>query len=97
MIIIPFVVRAAIVEIKNPLKSEKIEDIIAAITELVKNVAISLGTIMIIISGIQYLTSAGNEERVTRAKKTMFYTIIGVAIAIGVDFIVDLIKEVLGA
>ena len=71
--------------------------IINKIIDFLKIIVIPLATIMIIISGIQYLTSAGNEERASRAKKTMFYTVIGVAIVLAVDFIVDLIRDILGS
>ncbi len=69
--------------------------IITKVTNLLKIIAIPLATIMIIISGIQYLTSAGNEERASRARKTLLYTVIGFAIIMSVDFIVGLIQEIL--
>lgn len=87
---------AEAVEITNPLKYNEIKDIIPAITGLLQGIAIPLGTIMIIISGIQYMTSAGNEEKAGKAKKTMLYTVIGVAIVIAVNFIVGLLQEILG-
>ena len=90
----PVVVNA--VTIDNPLKYGDIPSILKAITSLLVKIAIPLGTIMIIISGIQYMTAGGNEEKVTKAKKTIFYTIIGVAIVIAANFIMDLIKEILG-
>lgn len=38
-----------------------------------------LGVIGIIIVGIQYLTSAGNEEKTRKAKRRMFEIVIGIA------------------
>jgi hypothetical protein len=106
LLVVPFIAKAQLggcppeappgsICIPNPLQYETIPEVIAAITQLLKTIVIPLGSVMLIISGIQYLTSAGNEERVTRAKKTMFYTIIGMAVVIAVDLIVDVIKEVL--
>jgi len=69
--------------------------IINKITNLLKIIAIPVATIMIIISGIQYLTSAGNEERATGARKTLLYTVIGLAVVLAVDFIVGIIQEIL--
>ena len=94
LVAVPIVVFAIVIE--NPLKSDSIEEIIKDITGLLKILAISVGTIMIIISGIQYLTSAGNEEKTSKAKKTMLWTIVGVAIVVAVDFIVGFIGEILG-
>ena len=88
------VVNAVVIE--NPLKYDDIGKIIGAIGGLLKVLAIGIGTIMIIIAGIQYMTSAGNEERAAKAKKTILYTLIGVAIVVAVDFIIGLIGEIVG-
>jgi len=69
--------------------------IIKKVIDFLKIIAIPLATIMIIISGIQYLTSAGNEERASRARKTLLYTVIGLAVVLAVDFIVGIIQEIL--
>ncbi|MEK7181649.1 MAG: pilin [Patescibacteria group bacterium] len=42
-----------------------------------------LAVIAFVISGIQYLTSAGNDKQVETAKKNMQYSIIGVIVALG--------------
>ncbi|MFZ2560609.1 MAG: pilin [Candidatus Nanoperiomorbaceae bacterium] len=41
-----------------------------------------LSVIMIIYSGIRYATSAGDTSRVTNAKNTLMYSIVGLVIAI---------------
>jgi len=51
---------------------------------------------MIIIGGIQYMTSAGNEEKTNKAKKTILWAIIGIAIVISVNFITGFLEEILG-
>ena len=91
-------VKAQLVEIPDPLKCDGQCDLLGIINkviDLLKAIAIPVATIMIIISGIQYLTSAGNEERASRARKTLLYTVIGFAIIMSVDFIVGLIQEIL--
>lgn len=84
-----------IIVIENPLKYDKLEDIIKAITGLLKTIAIFIGFLMVIISGIQIMTAGGSEEQVKKGKKTLMWTIIGVAIVVGVDFIVGIVKEIL--
>jgi len=69
--------------------------IVNKITDLLVTIVIPVATVMIIISGIQYMTSGGNEERANRAKKTLLYTIVGVAIVLVAKFIVGIIQEVL--
>lgn len=57
----------------------------------------SLGTIMIIVAGIFYLTSAGNPQRMETAKKALFYAIAGIVIGISAKAIVGIIKEIISA
>lgn len=41
-----------------------------------------LGVIGFVISGILYLTAAGDEDQIDKAKKAMMYSIIGVVVAL---------------
>jgi hypothetical protein len=57
----------------------------------------SLGGVMIIISGILFLTSAGNPERLTKARTALIYAIAGIAIGLAASGIIATIKTVIGA
>lgn len=57
----------------------------------------SLGTIMIIVAGIMFLTSAGSAERMGAAKKALMYAIIGIIIGISASVIVATIQWAMGA
>lgn len=92
----PIFVQAGFIEIENPLGEKGVQDVIKAITGLLKVIAIGVGMIMIVWSGIMIMTASGSEEKVTKAKKTLTWTVIGVAIVIAVDFIVGLLGEILG-
>lgn len=81
--------------IPNPLKCEDIPCVVDGITDLIAGLVTVLGTIMIIIGGIQYISSAGSEDKARRAKNTVLYAVIGIAIAISVDFIVGFLREIL--
>jgi hypothetical protein len=48
------------------------------------------------ISGIQYLVSAGDEKMQERAKRTMYYAIIGVIVGLAGLTIIYAIQKVLG-
>ena len=90
---------AMAVTLENPLAGGGVHDFPTLLIRIawgVGTLIASLGTIMIIIAGIQYMTSAGNEERAAKAKKTILYTLIGVAIVVAVDFIIGLIGEIVG-
>ena len=85
--------------IENPLKYDTIDKLIPAITNFLKTIALAIGGIMIIWSGIQIMTgmtTGEKEAKVIRGKKTLMWTILGIAIIISIDFIVGFIKELIG-
>lgn len=85
------------VTIPNPLNNINTpQDLIKAISDILVVLAIPLATALIIISGIQYLTSAGNQARLEKAKKTILYSLVGLAIVLAANFIIDIISEILG-
>lgn len=93
LIAFPFIVSALTLE--NPLQYDDLNKLIEGIADALAILASAVGVVMIIIAGIQYMTSAGNEEKAGKAKKTILYTIIGVAIVLAADFIVNLVGELL--
>lgn len=56
----------------------------------------ALAVIFIIIGGIQYISSAGNPEGVSKAKKTIFYAIGGVILALSINVIIAVLNGVFG-
>ena len=83
-------------QIPNPLICDTVECLVQKITDAITGLVTIIGTIMIIIGGIQFITSAGNEEKARHAKNTILYAVIGIAIAVSVDFIVGFLREILG-
>lgn len=55
----------------------------------------TLAIIAFVISGIQYLVSAGNEEMIETAKRNMWYSIVGVVVALSGWIIIITIDQVL--
>jgi hypothetical protein len=55
-----------------------IDSVIAVITTIIA----SLAVLMIIVGGIMYLTSGGDQQRVETAKKILIYSIGGLVVAI---------------
>lgn len=82
-------------EIPNPIETEDFTDLVNQIGRFIFNISIPLAVILIIYSGILFLTSQGDQEKVTKAKKALTYTLIGLTIVlIGKGFI-SLIKSIL--
>lgn len=85
--------------ITNPLAAGGVNSIGELLTKIVDGVGTiiaALGTIMIVVAGILFLTSAGDPTKMTNARKAFFYAIIGIAIGITAKTIVAVVKEVLG-
>lgn len=84
--------------ITNPIKYGDFTDLLTnGILPAVAGIVGSLATVMIIVAGIFYLTSAGSPERVGTAKKALMYAIIGIVIAIAAGTIATIIKGIIGA
>jgi len=84
-----------IIIFQNPLRAESFDEILDIVANIMRVLAVGIGTIMIIWGGIMIMTSAGSEEKVTKGKKIIKWTIIGVVIALSASFIIDLIRELL--
>lgn len=54
-----------------------------------------LGVIAFVISGIQYLTSAGDDDSISTAKRNMKYSIIGVVVALSGFIIIQAVTTAL--
>lgn len=55
-----------------------------------------LGIIAFVISGIQYLTSAGDDDQISTAKRNMKYSIIGVVVALSGMIVITAVTAFLG-
>lgn len=69
--------------------------IIATIINIVLGFIGLITLIIVIVAGIQWMTSGGNEEKITAAKKRIISGVIGLAIILGAavitNFVLDLI------
>ena len=78
----------AVNEIENGINStnlnggNNLEDTITTVINVILYVVGILAVVMIIIGGIQYTTSGGDQAAVTKAKNTILYGIVGLVIAI---------------
>lgn len=45
-------------------------------------ISITLFMLMLLVGGIQYLTSAGNEDQTTKAKNTIIWAIVGLIVVL---------------
>lgn len=72
-------------------KNDKAENIVSPVVNLLFWLVGVLSVIMLIWGGIRYATSAGDSNKVTGAKNTIIYSIVGLAVALLSYAIVSLV------
>ncbi len=80
-------------EIKNPITSPTLQDLIVKLSEGLLKLVFILAPVFIIISGFRFLIAAstGNQAGLTMAKKLFMWTLIGTAIIVGASVIATVI------
>lgn len=70
-----------------------IKDILQTVVNLLLFIVGTVSVIMVVIGGLKYTTSNGDSNRVTAAKNTILYAVVGVIVSIMgyaiVDFVID--------
>jgi len=79
----------------GPTTVSGIADIFLIIMQWIFAFALILGIIMVIISGISYMTAGGESDRVSKATKVLTYSVIGIAISLISSFIIQIIRGLL--
>jgi hypothetical protein len=65
--------------------------ILAAVTRVLSIIVGAVAIIMIIYSGLKFMTASGDTNKVASAKTTLIYALIGVAIAVLANFLVEFV------
>ena len=79
------------------LPNASLYDIITNILDWLVTIVGVVGVIAFIIAGILYLTSAGDDDQIKRAKKAMVNSIIGVIVAIMGVIVLVAVDKILNA
>ncbi|OGZ63272.1 MAG: hypothetical protein A3C58_00240 [Candidatus Staskawiczbacteria bacterium RIFCSPHIGHO2_02_FULL_34_10] len=88
---------AGTISLINPLGSvNSFTALIVIITTFINGIIASLAVLMFVIAGIFFVTSAGNPEKIGRAKKIAIYAVIGSAIALAGGGLITVIKTIIG-
>lgn len=90
-----FILAAGSVALTNPISASNFPELLKSITTVVASLIGGLATIMIIIAGFFFLTSAGIPSRVETGKKALFFAIMGIVIALIAGPIVNQILDIL--
>ena len=82
--------------IENPLAHDSLAGIIEALIIFVRNIALGVAPIVLVIAGFYFLASGGSPEKVQKAKNIVTYTVIGLVIVLMAQGLVIIIKNLLG-
>lgn len=77
----------------NPLAVETIQDFIRIVLEGLLRVGIPIVALAIIYCGFLFVFAVGNSEKLTKARQSLIYTLIGAAILLGSYAIATLLAE----
>lgn len=73
----------------------RIETLLDYVANVLYVIGIGLAVIIILVSGVMYMTAGGDEEKVKKAKKTLTYGLIGTVILAASGFIMDVLEGIL--
>jgi hypothetical protein len=79
-----------------PITPTSFEELLLSVLIYLQNIIAGLAVIFIIIGALQYIFSAGNEEKVVRVKKTITSSLIGFSISIAAPSFLHEIAQILG-
>ncbi|MFC1644414.1 hypothetical protein ACFL08_00130 [Patescibacteria group bacterium] len=80
----------------NPLEYETVNELVGSILSTLQGIIVVLSIIFIVIGAILYITSAGNEGRMTLAKGAIVASMVGLAIGIAAPSFLKEIADILG-
>ncbi len=84
-------------QFKNPIEFATVDKLLAKVSTTVQGIVAVLATLMIVVAGILYMTSAGDQSRVETAKKAVTAAIIGLSLALAAPAFLKEIYKALGA
>ncbi len=84
------------VTIPNPIGVDTIPELVAAIIEFIRKVALALAPIVFIFAGFKYFTAGGNPDQVKQATNLIKWALIGLAIILIAEGLAKVIADVLG-
>ena len=88
---------AQVIDIPNPLGPEgsTIPGLVDKIAGWLLNIGLAVSTIVILWAALVFMTSGGNKDRVTRARQTLWYAIIGIVVLLLAKGVTLLIQNTL--
>jgi len=87
---------SGIIKFVNPLEYDTVEDVLYSLLNTLQGIIVVISIIFIIIGAILYITSTGDEKKITMAKAAITASMIGLAIGIAAPSFLREISDILG-
>lgn len=88
-------VLATTVTIDNPITTDDFSQIIENVLLWALEISGSIALFMLIVGGVMYITSAGDEQKVATAKKIFNFTVIGLILILLSYSIIKVLSDIL--
>ena len=83
------------VGLSNPVGVSSIACLFYKIVDFVMSLSYVVIAFFLLLSGFKFVTAQGNDEKLTEAKRTFFYTVIGALILIGANTIIQVVQGII--
>ncbi|MDP1883764.1 MAG: hypothetical protein Q8L10_00160 [Candidatus Moranbacteria bacterium] len=80
----------------NPIRFSTVSEVVGALLSNLKGIIATVAILFIVIGGVMYILSGGNEKTITTAKNTITSALIGLAIALAAPTFLKEIQNILG-
>lgn len=83
--------------IESPILGQNFGEVVQNIADQARAAALIIAPIFVVIAGLQFLFAGESEQKISQAKKTLWWTLIGTAIVVGASLLTEaVINTVIG-
>jgi len=80
----------------NPLQANTFQELVERLIDFAFVVALALAPLMVLVAGLVFLTAGGKPEMITRARKILFWTLLGFVVVLLAKGLIAMLKSILG-
>jgi hypothetical protein len=84
-------------QIQNPIRFNSLTEFLEAILRALITIAVPIAGLFIIYSGFLFVTAQGNPAGLEKAKRTLLWTLVGVALIFGAWVLSQIIQNTIDA
>lgn len=76
-------IRAEVVSIYNPISANSVPELVNSMVRTILGIVGAVALLMFVYGGLLWMTSGGNEQRITRGRDTLIWASVGLAVIFG--------------